>query len=65
MTKRKLDNLEDCKDAINDALDQDGPYTHNIIGLVLSKVFKELGGQPAVNELIEEFDLEPKGWTKA
>ena len=39
------------------------PYSHNIIGLVLSQVANE-NGYDAANGLIEEFGLEELGWKK-
>jgi len=39
------------------------PYSHNIIGIVLSSLAKEEGIE-AANSLIDEFSLENKGWRK-
>ena len=39
------------------------PYSHNIIGMVLSSVCGEHGKEKA-NDLIDEFKLEKLGWKK-
>lgn len=49
--------IAEARTKIQKAIDQDGPYTHNILGLVLSKVAKELDVEHA-NGLVEEFNLE-------
>lgn len=48
---------------IQDALDTDGGYSHNIISIVLRHISSEHGVK-AANEAIEEFDLEDLGWEK-
>lgn len=49
--------LQKAKEQIDRAIDRNGPYSHNIIGLVLNDVSAKLGRR-AANSLIEEFDLE-------
>lgn len=39
-------------------------YSHNIISLALQEAAKKFGNHIA-NDLIDEFDLEEKGWRKA
>lgn len=45
-----------AKEQIQKAIDQNGPYSHNIAGLVLSQVASEHGVDVA-NQLVEEFKL--------
>jgi len=40
------------------------PYSHNIVSLVLMGVSSKIGNTYA-NQLIDEFKLERKGWSKA
>ena len=49
--------MSDARKRIRKALDQAGPYSHNIAGLVLSAVAERFGKQ-AANELIEEYALD-------
>lgn len=39
------------------------PYSHNMISIILTLVAKE-DGKDAANSLIEEFELEKRGWEK-
>jgi len=39
------------------------PYSHNIIGLLLSQIAKKYGDTEA-NQAIEDFQLEGLGWRK-
>ena len=39
------------------------PFSHNIIGLALGEAADKFGNEVA-NDLIEEFELEAKGWSK-
>lgn len=43
-----------AKEKIEKAIIQDGPYSHNIVGLVLSG----LNDKKAANKLIDEFELD-------
>ena len=51
------DNIYKYKQRIEKARDQNGPFSHNIIGLTLSQVSQEFGFDVA-NGLIDEYDLE-------
>lgn len=51
-----VESLDKAREQIQKAIDQDGPYSHNIVGLVLSSVASDYGTAQA-NELIAEFDL--------
>jgi hypothetical protein len=42
---------------IRRALQQNGNYTHNIIGLVLTMLAQELGNKDIANQLIDEYQL--------
>ena len=59
----KMETLEDHKTVINNALRANGPFSHNIISLVISSADKKFGVK-AANELIVEFDLASLGWSK-
>ncbi len=48
---------------IQEAINTDGPYSHNIISLALGAVAREHGKAEA-NKLIDEHDLEDLGWEK-
>lgn len=48
---------------IERALDGNGQYTHNIIGIVLHQVL-EKEGQAEVNALIDEYGLDTMGFKK-
>lgn len=48
---------------IQEAIDVDGPYSHNIISLALGAVAREYGKAEA-NKLIDKHDLEDLGWEK-
>ncbi len=50
-------DLIKAREKIETAIDQNGPYSHNICGLVLSSVVQDHGFETA-NELIEEYGLE-------
>lgn len=48
---------------IERALDNPGPFSHNIIGCILRSVAEKEGYQ-AANALIDEHDLESEGYKK-
>jgi hypothetical protein len=50
------------EEAIRLALEQNGPYTHNIIGLALSRAHRE-NGEKEVKRLIRKFRLGRFGYT--
>lgn len=39
------------------------PYSHNIISVALQAIAKQFGVEEA-NKVIDDFDLEPYGWSK-
>jgi hypothetical protein len=51
------DEMNMTRDRINNAIDQDGPYTHNMISLALRKLAENTGTKYA-NELVKELDLD-------
>lgn len=53
--------IEKWKERIEKAIEQNGPYSHNIIGLALSAIAKEAGNKVA-NDVIAEMDLEMYGF---
>jgi len=46
-----------ARDSIENAMDQNGPYTHNIISLSLRSL-AEKGGNKAANDLVDEYELD-------
>lgn len=50
------ESIEEARKHIEDAIDTNGTYTHNIISLTLSSVEKTHGIGKA-NELVDEFNL--------
>lgn len=48
--------LNDARDKIEKALDQEGKYTHNILTLILRETARKVGYDEA-NLLIAEYDL--------
>jgi hypothetical protein len=48
---------------IEEAIEKNGPYSHNIIGLALNQISKEEGVQ-AANDLMDEYDLSEFGFVK-
>ena len=46
-----------ARERIRKVLDQNGQYTHNIIGLVLTMLAQELGNKGIANQLIDEYKL--------
>jgi len=56
-------SLDIFKEQIERAIGQNGSYTHNIIGMVLSDVAKNYGDEEA-NKLIDEYDLSRWGMVK-
>jgi hypothetical protein len=60
-----MDNItiKAARDKIYEAVQRDGPYSHNIISLVLGRVAK-FHGKKTANKLIDEFELEALGWHK-
>lgn len=59
----KKADIKKWADRIQEAIDTDGPYSHNIISMALGAVAKAYGKEEA-NKLIEKFDLEGLGWEK-
>jgi len=57
--------LDDLRDEIDEQVDYIDikPYSHNIIGLVLSMIAKEYG-QVEANQAIRDFGLEERGWSQ-
>lgn len=55
----ELSEVEQARHTIQDAIDSEGPYSHNIIGLTLSRIAAEQGYAVA-NRLVEEYDLEAR-----
>lgn len=55
--KGRKDLIEKARARIEEAIDQNGPYTHNIIGLCLAEV-GEMIGNDMVNCLIDQFELD-------
>jgi len=49
--------LEEAREKIEEALLQNGSFTHNLVGLILSGVAKEHGYE-AANNLVDEFALD-------
>lgn len=49
--------LDKARADIEKAIEQDGPYSHNICSLVLAAVYDKLG-RKAANKLVDEFDLD-------
>ena len=49
-------NIKDARKNIEHALRQDGSFTHNMLGVILSSVAKTNGDIEA-NKLIDEYDL--------
>jgi len=60
-----LKTLEELREKIEDEVPYVDvkPYSHNIIGLLLSQIAKEHGRAEA-NKAIEDFGLEELGWSK-
>jgi len=56
-TKETTDQLLWAREKIGLALDQNGPYSHNICSLVLSKIAQQFGNASA-NKLIHDFELD-------
>jgi len=55
--KRKLDEcMKQARTRIQNAIDQDGQFTHNMISISLREVSNKFGYRYA-NELVREFDL--------
>lgn len=59
----KLDTIENCRAVIEKEVPYVDlkPYSHNIIGLVLSKINGTFGREEA-NKAIRDFGLEDLGW---
>lgn len=55
--------LAEAETKIKAELFKAGPYSHNIIGLVLSEVAKEYSTAEA-NKLIDKCGLKKHGWSK-
>lgn len=49
--------LSEARKKIERAIEKNGPYSHNIVGMVLSSVSKDHGVKKA-NELLEEYNIE-------
>ncbi len=59
MTRRKFETLDDCREAIEDAITTNGPRMLDIIAVVLSAADKKFGLH-GVNALVDEYDLAGK-----
>lgn len=46
--------MDEARGSIRQAIEQHGAYSHNIVGLVLARVARDLG-YAAANELVREF----------
>lgn len=55
--------IDAAKAKIKQELERNGPYSHNIIGLVLGQVAKQFS-KASANRLIDECGLQSKGWEK-
>lgn len=55
--------ITQARRTIEEQLDFEGPYSHNIISLCLQSIAKKFGN-PTANKLIDECGLENLGWTK-
>jgi hypothetical protein len=55
--------LEDYYASIEEALDENGPYSHNIISLCLRGIANTYGKNEA-NKTIDRFALTNLGWSK-
>lgn len=51
------EQVRQARDRIKRALIQDGDYTHNLIGLVLTMLAQELGNNGIANQLIDDYNL--------
>jgi len=56
LNESQLSVLNECEKKIERQLDINGPYSHNIVGMVLSRV-ADVCGIAIANELIEEYRL--------
>jgi hypothetical protein len=52
-----ISEVSKARERIERAMDQDGPFTHNMIGLTLSGLADKVGVKYA-NELVREFELD-------
>jgi len=58
MDKKQMDAfIERARDRIEQAIKQNGPYSHKVVGLALSALARECGFE-AANNLVEEYDLD-------
>jgi hypothetical protein len=51
-----INEVTKARARIEEAMEQDGPFTHNLIGFTLSSLAQKVGVKYA-NELVREFDL--------
>ena len=58
-----IETINDAKEKIERAIESNGQFTHNILGLILRKV-DGLFGTKVANDLIDEYDLEDYGINK-
>lgn len=63
MSRRKFESVDECRQAVEQALAQNGQFTHNIISITL-KICADKFGSDAANSLIDECELEDLGWSK-
>lgn len=65
MNEETTKSLEELRDKIENEVDyvDDKPYSHNIISLVLRQIDSNYGRE-AVNQTIDDFNLEDLGWLR-
>lgn len=56
LTKDQIKILHEARQHIEKAMEQNGPYSHNIVSLALSQVAREISNEEA-NGLIDEYEL--------
>ena len=57
MSRNRIQSLEDCRDAINQAIEENGQFSHNICSCVL-RIAADKFGTAQANALIDEFALD-------
>jgi hypothetical protein len=64
MTKKAKQKIRDeIEGRIQEALDTNGPYSHNIISSCLRRAETELSKKDVI-ELFDLFELDSQGWTR-
>ena len=61
MKKEPTHTLEELTDKLDQAVETNGPYSHNIIGMVLSQVDRDYGVE-AARKLFIDYKLEYFGF---